>query len=149
LQNLQFGFTIATYKKYRKEPVLNILIVDDDDFTMELIKRKIQNWGYNKIFTLDNGRDALDFLNKRTKPFLVIMDWMMPGLNGNEVYLELPEPNEPLLYKILLTAKNTTEDMHFGLTCGAHKYLTKPIDFSDLEIALKEGKAFLKNHFSE
>jgi len=106
---------------------------------MELIKRKLQNWGYSEIITLDNGEDAFKYLIQNKNPALVIMDWMMPGKNGNEIFQELPEDQSKIYFKILLTAKNTTEDMHFGISCGADQYLTKPIDFSELKEAVEAG----------
>lgn len=122
---------------------MKILIADDDDFTMELLKRKIQNWGYEEIECLSDGNEALKYLQERREAMAVIMDWVMPGINGNEIFLELKNQNEPPLYKILLTAKNTTEDMHYGLNCGAHNYLTKPIQFDELQKALEQARDFL------
>jgi len=110
---------------------------------MELLKRKIQNWGYEEIECLSDGNEAMKYLKESSEPMAVIMDWVMPGINGNEIFLEIKNQDTPPLYKILLTAKNTTEDMHYGLNCGAHCYLTKPIQFAELQKALESAKEFL------
>lgn len=127
---------------------MKILIADDDEFTMELIKRKLNGWGYNDVVCLSNGKEALEYLVERDQPLITILDWMMPEKNGNEVYLELPGNEEFPLFRILLTAKNTTEEMLYGLDCGADRYLTKPIDFQDLKDSLDQGITTLESRES-
>lgn len=118
---------------------MKILIADDDEFTLELIRRRLSGWGYEDIATLSDGSEALKFLHEVQAPVIGILDWMMPGKNGNEVYQELPQERDYPLYRILLTAKNTTEEMLYGLECGADRYLTKPIDFDTLKEAVEQG----------
>lgn len=120
---------------------MKILIADDDEFSMELMKRKLNNWGYHDILSCSNGLDAYETLELRSEPMIAILDWMMPGKNGNEVFLELSGNETPVLYKILLTAKNTTEDMQYAMDCGAHVFLTKPVDFKKLKETLETAEA--------
>ncbi len=121
---------------------MKIILADDDPFSMALVERKIQSWGYDELTCLNNGTEALKLLKQREEPLCCILDWMMPGLNGNEVFLEIGEDG-PGIYKILLTAKNSTEDMLYGLNCGAQRFLTKPMDYDELRAALIDAEEFL------
>ncbi|WP_134703397.1 response regulator transcription factor [Ammoniphilus sp. YIM 78166] len=116
-----------------KSEEISILIVDDEWNMRNLIKAYLQseNW---KISEAESGNQALQRFQQ--EPFdLIILDIMMPGLNGWEVCKMIREKSHvPIL---LLTAINETKDKVYGLNIGADDYLTKPFDQEELIARVK------------
>ncbi len=108
-----------------------ILIAEDDTKQAELIRLYLEREGYSVLVTHD-GRTALDEIRAR-QPDLVVLDWMMPAMDGLDVMRALrPTSDVPV---ILLTARSTEEDLLLGLDLGADDYITKP--FSPRELAAR------------
>lgn len=106
----------------------NILIVDDEREIVDLIEIYLENEGY-RVYKASNGRDALDLLD-RLSIHLVLLDIMMPGIDGLEVCRRIrQDKNIPI---IMLSAKSQDMDKVIGLTTGADDYLTKP--FNPIEL---------------
>jgi len=104
-----------------------ILIVDDEPFNIDLLEQELDDQGY-RTCTAASGQEALEVLAV-DKPDLVLLDWMMPGLNGIEVLKRMRATAEwQRVPVIMLTAKTTTDDMVRGLDAGADDYVTKPIE---------------------
>lgn len=107
---------------------MNILVCDDDRDIVEAIKIYLVNEGY-KVLKAFNGLEALKILNEK-QVHLVIMDIMMPQLDGLRTTLKLrEEKNIPV---IILSAKAEDTDKIIGLNMGADDYITKP--FNPLEL---------------
>lgn len=105
-----------------------ILIVDDEQHMRDLIKIYLQRQGWS-VKEASTGLEALDSIGRETI-HLVILDVMMPELNGWEVCTRIREAsNIPIL---LLTARNATKDKIHGLNLGADDYLTKPFEMEEL-----------------
>ena len=107
--------------------MLKILIAEDEEPIANLIKMNLRRAGYHCIWAAD-GETAADYMEKE-KPDLVLLDVMLPGINGYELMdyartLELPV--------IFLTALGTTENKVKGLKMGADDYLTKPFEIVEL-----------------
>jgi len=107
--------------------MLKILIAEDEEPIANLIRMNLRRAGYNCIWAAD-GETAADYMEKE-KPDLVLLDVMLPGINGYELMdyartLELPV--------IFLTALGTTENKVKGLKMGADDYLTKPFEIVEL-----------------
>lgn len=115
------------------EKRITILIVDDEALMRELIADYLVDEGYN-ILQSENGTEALRIM-KETSIDLVILDIMMPGMNGYEVCSRLREFSDALV--IMLTAKSEEEDKLAGYKCGVDDYITKP--FSPKVLAAKVG----------
>ena len=108
-----------------------ILIVDDEPFNVDLLEQELEEQGYATCVAAD-GAEALDILAAEI-PDLVLLDWMMPGMNGIEVLERMrATPAWRGVPVIMLTARGTTEDKVQGLDAGANDYVTKPIDESEL-----------------
>ncbi len=106
----------------------NVLICDDDKDIVAALKIYLSAEGYG-VLTAYNGRQALDTVEKETV-HLVLMDIMMPGLDGISATIKLREDsNIPI---ILITAKSEDTDKVLGLNLGADDYITKP--FNPVEV---------------
>lgn len=119
-----------------------ILVVDDEASLVSLVKTYLTNAGF-RVVTASNGRDAL-FIARDEKPDLVVLDIMMPELNGHEfLRIHRKERNTPI---ILLTARVEENDRVLGLELGADDYVTKP--FSPRELVARV-KAVLRRQEGE
>ena len=118
---------------------MNILVVDDDPEIVSFLKRGLVYEGYT-VETASNGLEALTRVRER-EPDMVILDIMMPGIDGTEVSKRLRAAgNVPIL---MLTAKGTVADKVAGLDSGADDYLVKPFAFDEL---LARVRALLRRH---
>ena len=104
-----------------------LLIVDDSEANRDLLSRRLQRNGY-KVAVAEGGRRALELVGQERFD-LVLLDVMMPDLNGIEVLETLRKTWLPAeLPVIMVTAKDESEDIVRGLKSGANDYVTKPID---------------------
>ena len=108
-----------------------VLVVDDDVKTVELVRLYLDRDGY-RVLTAYDGVEALR-LARESHPDLIVLDLMLPGLDGLQVCRTLR--NESDVPIIMLTARTTDEDKLTGLGLGADDYVTKP--FSPKELAAR------------
>ena len=105
-----------------------ILIIEDDPAILKVLQRGLAYEGYMVDVTID-GRTGLNMARDH-HPDLVILDWMLPGIDGLEVCRRLRMiGNLPIL---MLTAKDTVQDRVQGLDAGADDYLVKPFNLDEL-----------------
>lgn len=104
-----------------------VLIVDDESIMVSVLQRHISNAGYD-YDVASNGQEALDKIDKQP-PDLVLLDLMMPGLNGFETCRRI-RANEKTkkLPVIIVTALHSKSDSADAAGCGASEILTKPIE---------------------
>ncbi|GGT16080.1 response regulator transcription factor [Streptomyces purpureus] len=116
----------------RPEPSRRILVVDDDPTVSEVVTGYLKNAG----FTVDTAADGHEALASATSghPDLVVLDLMLPGLDGIDVCRALRH-HTPAPAVIMLTARGDEEDRILGLEVGADDYVTKP--FSPRELVLR------------
>lgn len=108
----------------RKTPK-TILVVDDEKDLVELISYNLRRNGYN-VLSASNGFEALETA-QRVLPDLVLLDLMLPGMEGTEVTRRLKgDPRTSGIPIIMVTAKGEETDIVVGLTIGADDYITKP-----------------------
>jgi class 3 adenylate cyclase/CheY-like chemotaxis protein len=104
-----------------------ILIVDDNETNRDILATRLGLHGYELLQAAD-GEEAIAAA-KQHLPDLILLDWMMPKLDGVEVCRRLKgDPSLPFMPIILVTAKGDSKDVVAGLDAGADEYLTKPID---------------------
>ena len=119
----------------------NILIVDDDDSIRSLLNQELGDAGYN-ITQASNGKEALNCVRNQ-KPDLIILDIMMPEMNGFDVAAVLK--NDPQTMDIPIIVLSVVQDKTRGFRIGVDRYLTKPIDtallFSEIGNLLEQGKS--------
>ncbi len=116
----------------------HILIVDDDSRVTSALRRTLAYEGYN-VSVAENGERALA-LARAKPPELVILDLMLPGINGFEVCSRLREAGEGMAV-LMLTARDAVADRVAGLETGADDYLVKPFALEEL---LARVKALLR-----
>ncbi|MEA5077896.1 MAG: response regulator transcription factor [Anaerolineaceae bacterium] len=105
-----------------------ILIIEDDEGILKVLRRALVYEGYQVDTALD-GESGLN-LNRDNHPDLVVLDWMLPGMDGIEVCRRVREVSSvPIL---MLTAKETLEDRVHGLDAGADDYMVKPFELDEL-----------------
>jgi two-component system, cell cycle response regulator len=120
-----------------------VLVAEDDPVFRHLLDRQLREWGY-RVITVTNGQEAWDALQKPGSPDLLILDWMMPSLDGVELCRRIrQEQNDRYQYVLLLTGKDEKQDVIDGLNSGADDYLTKPFDIRELRARLRAGKRIL------
>ena len=113
-----------------------VLLVEDDQAVRYMLLAWLQAWGY-PVVTAENGDDAWNILMQDGSPELLIMDWMMPGIDGVELCRKLRKVQSNFYrYILLITAKSKKEDVACALEAGADDYLAKPFDFVDLRSRL-------------
>jgi two-component system cell cycle response regulator len=122
---------------------MKILLADDDHVSRLLMKRMLQSSGYD-VVTAENGREALQQLLEDDSPRLALLDWMMPELDGLDVCREIRAlRNKSYIYIVLLTARESPDDIVAGLKAGADDYLTKPCHLAELKARLHAGRRIL------
>jgi sigma-B regulation protein RsbU (phosphoserine phosphatase) len=121
------------------DTTVKILIAEDDPVSATLLKTLLTQWTYEVVVT-ENGDDALGVLMTEDGPSLAILDWMMPGLNGDEVCRAVRgAPLSRPVYLILLTRLGKRENIVEGLESGADDYLAKPFDAAELRARVQAG----------
>jgi two-component system, cell cycle response regulator len=118
--------------RYEPDSSARILIVDDHEDNVELLKARLESWGFETLSAKD-GAEALSKIES-SLPDLVLLDVMMPKVDGMEVARRVKNnPDLPFIPIIMQTALDSTENKVEGLEAGADDYITKPIDFPELK----------------
>lgn len=126
---------------------MKILIADDDPHSLRLLRLVLMKEGY-EVLTANNGTEALAILEGRDSPRLVVLDWMMPDVDGLTICkrIRASETENEYRYVVLLTARSDTEDLVMGMNAGADDYIVKPFHESELKVRLRAGKRILDLH---
>ncbi len=119
----------------------SVLVVDDDQHIRSLLNQELSEAGY-RVRLAEDGRKALALIREET-PGLVILDVMMPEMNGFDVAAVLK--NDPVTMDIPIIILSILEDKERGFRLGVDRYLTKPIDtaslFHEVDALLDQGKS--------
>jgi two-component system, cell cycle response regulator len=122
---------------------VRILIADDDALSKRLLEKVLACAGY-EVTTVADGLHAVECLSQPDGPRLALLDWMMPELDGPGVCREIRKLREQsYVYMILLTSRESKEDIVAGLESGADDYLVKPFDAEELKARLRTGERIL------
>ena len=113
-----------------------VLIAEDDAVTRLILLNWIQGWGY-ECAVATNGNEAWEILQQERPPELVIMDWVMPGMDGIELCRRLRDKSrEYYHYILMITGRTDPLDVVHALESGADDCISKPFDESDLRARL-------------
>ena len=112
---------------------MRILAADDDRITRKLLGVNLERWGYD-VVTASDGLEAWEILQDENAPEIVVLDWVMPGMDGIEVCRALRKQNDrPYRYVILLAPKAQGNDVLAAFEAGADDHIAKPVNLKDLE----------------
>jgi DNA-binding response OmpR family regulator len=118
---------------------MKLLIAEDDPVSRRLLETALEKWGY-KVIVTTNGKEAWEAILAPDPPLLLILDWLMPEMDGVEICREARlNPALQSAYIILLTSRGSKEDIVKGLEAGADDYVTKPFDHGELRARLRVG----------
>jgi len=119
---------------------MRVLVADDDSISRMVVRNLLIKWGYEPVEAHD-GNQAWEILQAGDSPSLALVDWMMPGIDGPELCRRLRQfAQTDYHYVILLTSRDSKEDLVDGLNAGADDYITKPYMAQELEVRLRVGK---------
>jgi two-component system, cell cycle response regulator len=124
--------------------VRKILIADDDKLSRRLLQTSLEKSGY-EVLAVEDGVSAGRILSQADGPRLALLDWMMPGMDGLGVIRSVRQRSGmSYVHMILLTSRQSKEDIIAGLESGADDYLTKPFDPEELRARLRTGERILR-----
>ncbi len=122
----------------------SVLVAEDDPLFRRILEGWLSNWGYD-VRVAQDGNRAWDLLQRDDAPQLIILDWIMPGLDGPEICRKMrAQERVPYPYILLVTSKDDKQDVIRGLEAGADDYLAKPFDIGELRARLCVGKRILQ-----
>ena len=117
-------------------PIRKILVVDDSPTERFALTDVLTRHGY-QVITADNGEEAI-VKSKAERPDLILMDVVMPGMNGYQATRTISRDEETRGIPIIMcTSKGLETDKIWGMRQGAHDYLVKPVDHGELLARIK------------
>jgi DNA-binding response OmpR family regulator len=119
---------------HKQAEQIRVLIVDDEEQMTAFLAAYLANEGY-AVHEVHSGQQALDALQQEPGFDLVLLDWMMPGMNGLDVCRALRRFSD--IPVIFLTARSDEIDTIVGLEIGADDYMTKPCSLRELEVRIR------------
>lgn len=123
---------------------MKIMIAEDDMLSRMMLEKSLERAGY-EVTAVSNGARALTALDAEDPPRLALLDWAMPEKDGAEVCREIRRRRgRAYTYLILLSSKESKQDIVQGLEAGADDYLTKPYDQEELMARLRAGERILE-----
>ena len=122
------------------EGLAKVLVIDDDESSRELSKRILSKRGYS-VITADNGASGIEIAHEQ-HPDIIVLDILMPGMDGWQVLAKLREQLETADIPIIM--QSMLSERELGLSLGADDYLTKPVDRSNLPNAVRKLLPVLK-----
>jgi two-component system, cell cycle response regulator len=122
---------------------MKILLVEDSYIERRKLGAYLTDWGF-EYQSVGSGTEAVKLLEGPTPPDLVLLDWLLPGLDGIDVLRRIRKLSRgTYVYTVMLTAKTHKKDRTAAMEAGADDYLAKPIDPTDLRSRIMVGKRIL------
>jgi diguanylate cyclase (GGDEF)-like protein len=122
---------------------MKTLVADDDAVTRRTLVGLLEQLGHTPIEARD-GLEAWNAIHAEDAPPLLVLDWMMPGLSGVEICRRLRSSQKrPYHYILILTARDSKDDLIEGLEAGADEYLSKPADLRELRARVRAAERVL------
>ena len=119
---------------------MRILIAEDEPTSRLLLEKTLEGWGHEVVVCVDGAR-AWEVLQLPDPPSLAVLDWLMPGLDGIDLCRRARDTRGlEGLYLILLTTRDSEDDIVAGLDAGANDYVTKPFSRRELHARIGVGQ---------
>ena len=124
---------------------MRILVVEDSKLDRHRVTECLKEW-HLEFATVGDGAEAWSLLQTPNPPDLILLDWMLPGIDGLELCRKIRTlgGNGTYIYTVMLTAKNKKADLLTAMAAGADDYLTKPVDTSELRAKILVGKRIIE-----
>ena len=127
-----------------KGHIMQVLIAEDDDVSRKVLSSMLRKQGHEVVEVADGSQGWIK-MQDEDAPRLLILDIMMPAMDGLELCRKIRNTESHLCsYIILLTAKNSKQDIVQGLEAGANDYITKPYDFEELQARIRVGQRMVE-----
>jgi putative nucleotidyltransferase with HDIG domain len=118
---------------------MHILVVDDEAAARQFFEKILKSWGHT-VYLAENGSDAWTMLFSKTVD-VVVTDWMMPQMNGLELCRKIRKAEfEKYVYLILISGRNSQQDIIHGLEVGVDDYITKPVNTQEFRARIEIGE---------
>lgn len=123
----------------KEEPSANdVLVIEDDELTGKMIERLLNREFNVEVASFTNGIEGWEYAEKH-KPGLIILDLMLPGMNGFEILKKIRKDSAMKNSKVVLvTAKSRSEDIETGFDLSADEYITKPFNPKEFTARIKK-----------
>lgn len=122
---------------------MKILIAEDETVSRRLLQSFLTQWGHEVVQASD-GDEAWRLFERDDFP-IVISDWMMPKVDGLELIRRIrAQERTKFVYTILLTGRSDTRDIVVGMEAGADDFVSKPFDYDELRVRLREGERTIR-----
>jgi len=116
---------------------VKILIAEDEYTTRLMVQVSLEGWGYS-VESTEDGDEAWKIFQQEHPPEIAILDWEMPGLSGVELCHKIKNMKRSSpIHVILLTARDSMNDINTGFDAGADDYITKPFNNDELRARIK------------
>ncbi len=123
---------------------MQVLIVDDDPTSRTILQAVLEKWNYKARLASD-GIEAWNILQEENSPRMLLLDWMMPEMDGPALCRKIREElGRESFYILMLTARDSRKDLIMGLESGADDYIGKPWDNEELKARLNVGRRILQ-----
>jgi DNA-binding response OmpR family regulator len=122
---------------------IKVLVADDDAPTRILLRAAVSQWGYEVVEASD-GEEAWNTLQLPNQPQMMIVDWLMPKLDGIDLCRRIKNEFTQQPYIILLTQLSGTTNIVKGLEAGANEFLSKPFNIVELQSRLSVGARIIR-----
>ncbi len=117
-----------------------ILLVEDDQYNRDILREILEEIENCQVVEATNGVEALAWLNRHAQPDLVLLDMMMPQLDGYALLSQLEQAGQmPGLLVVGISARAQADDQDKALAAGCWRYLTKPFNISEVESVVNEA----------
>jgi DNA-binding response OmpR family regulator len=123
---------------------VKILIAEDEYTTRLMVQVSLENWGYT-VTSTEDGKEAWEYLKKDEELDIAILDWEMPGIDGAELCKMIKEmKRDNPIYVLLLTARDSQNDILLGFDAGADDYMTKPFNDNELRARVRVAERIVR-----
>jgi CheY-like chemotaxis protein len=113
-----------------------VLVIEDEELVRKALKRSLQLYGF-RVYLAEDGPSGLKLAQEK-QPMFILLDWMMPGMDGLQVLAELKHDEQTEHIPVfMLTGRGMMGDLDQAFEIGADGYITKPTDLGDLGRIIK------------